>query len=118
MVDPKRQLAMKQENTVPYGVAAPPKVFEMMPEMAGGHCKTKIYIAASNKDCDAPTNMIFGSSVTTLMASRIVGSLCSPSEAIVFSALFSFQRSDAKIPPAARNPMESSNGPEDPRAPL
>ena len=77
-----------------------------------------IYIAASNKDCDAPTNMIFGSSVTTLMASRIVGSLCSPSEAIVFSALFSFQRSDAKIPPAARNPMESSNGPEDPRAPL
>jgi hypothetical protein len=31
--------------------------------------------------------------------------------------LFSFQRSEAKTPPAARKPMESSNGPVDPRAP-
>lgn len=49
-VDPNRQHAMKQEKTVPYGVAAPvPKALATAALMAGGHCKTKMYMAASNK---------------------------------------------------------------------
>ena len=117
-VDPKRQLAIKQENTVPYGVALPPNALDMAPEIAGGHCNTKMYMAASNKDCTEPTNIILGSAFTTLNASRIVGCLlCSPSDAVALSALFSFQRNDASAAPAIRKPMESSNGPVGPRTP-
>ena len=49
-VDPNKQLAMKQEKTVPYGVPAPsPNVFATARLIAGGHCKTKIYMAASKR---------------------------------------------------------------------
>ena len=92
-VDPKRQHAMKHENTVPYGVVAPdPKYWVIAPLMAGGHCSTKIYMAASNKDCAAPTNIIFGSALMTLTASAIVG-LDVP---LAFPAEFSFHKKAAK----------------------
>jgi hypothetical protein len=64
--------------------------------------------------------------MTTFKASRMVGSeelLILPSlsfpedAAITFSALFSFQRKDASAAPAAKNPMDNSNGPDGPRAP-
>jgi len=85
-------------------------------------------MAASNNDWDNPSSIILGSDLTTRMASRIVGAppppllLFSPlasSETVTGtdSALFSFHRMDASIPPAIRNPMDSSNGPVGPRAP-
>lgn len=50
MVEPRRQDAMKQEKTVPYGVAAPdPNARLMAALMAGGHCNTKMYMAASKR---------------------------------------------------------------------
>lgn len=111
-VDPKRQEAMKHENTVPYGVAAPdPKYLVTAPLMAGGHCNTKMYMAASNNDCDAPTNIIFGSALTTLTASIIVG-LDEPPE---FPAVFSFHKKAANTAPMAKNPVDNSKGPVGPR---
>ena len=49
-LEPKRHEAIKQEKTVPYGVALPaPKAFTTALLMAGGHCKTKMYMAASKR---------------------------------------------------------------------
>lgn len=118
IVEPNKQLAMKQEKTVPYGVELPfPNTFETALEIAGGHCKTKIYIAASNNDCTAPTNIIFRSALTTLIASRIVGSLSSPLDDLDTSALFSFHKKVERSAPAAKNAMDNSNGPVGPRLP-
>jgi hypothetical protein len=125
IVEPNKQLAMKHEKTVPYGVATPPNALATAPVMAGGHCNTKIYIAASNRDCTAPTNIIFGSAVTTSIASLMVGSLLavpsssplSDDDVSCTSALFSFHRKDASNAPAAKNPMDNSNGPVGPRFP-
>ena len=52
-VEPRRQLAMKHENTVPKGIAAPAPNCEawIAALSAGGHCNTKIYIAPKNKSC-------------------------------------------------------------------
>jgi hypothetical protein len=46
-VEPRRQLAMKQENTFPNGIAAPAPNFDALIAAirAGGHCNTKMYIA-------------------------------------------------------------------------
>lgn len=46
-VEPKRQLAMKHENTLPNGIAAPAPNLEALIAAirAGGHCNTKMYIA-------------------------------------------------------------------------
>ena len=102
---------MKHENTVPYGVVAPdPKYWVIAPLMAGGHCSTKIYMAASNKDCAAPTNIIFGSALMTLTASAIVG-LDVP---LAFPAEFSFHKKAAKIAPIAKKPVDNSKGPVGP----
>lgn len=117
-VDPKRQHVIKQVKIVPYGVSAPGNAFPMTEVIAGGHCKTKIYIAASNNACTAPTSMILESDFTTLTASLIVGfedsSFSSPSSLPDDDATFSFHKSEVNSAPAARKTVESSNGPVGP----
>jgi hypothetical protein len=120
-VDPRRQHAMKQENTVPYGV--PTTVDESLANLAkydptallttGGQFSTKMYIALSNNACIAPTSMIFGSSFTTFTASRIVG-LDLPSSPPLLLATFSFHISEDRSPPKIRNPTDTSKGPVGP----
>mmetsp|Transcript_32068 Transcript_32068/g.42758 ORF Transcript_32068/g.42758 Transcript_32068/m.42758 type:complete len:220 (-) Transcript_32068:540-1199(-) len=111
-VDPSRQLAIKQEKTVPYGVLAPsPNIADTAREMAGGHCRTKMYIAASKRLCTPPTSAILTSPLITSTASRIVGFVSGEDD----SATFSFQRIDVSIPPSTRKRTESSNGPVGPR---
>jgi len=126
---------MKHENTVPYGVpisndgsAANLEKYEVMALLtAGGQLSTKIYMAASNRDCMAPTSMIFGSDLTTLTASRMVGfdEVSSSFDVAALASLlpvlpmppatFSFHRNDANSPPMIRKPTDSSKGPVGPR---
>mmetsp|Transcript_41371 Transcript_41371/g.41996 ORF Transcript_41371/g.41996 Transcript_41371/m.41996 type:complete len:211 (+) Transcript_41371:569-1201(+) len=111
--DPNKQLAMKHENTVPYGVATPsPNMDPIAAVIAGGHCNTKIYMAASKSAWVAPTMAIFLSLAIRLNASRMVTLVLSPS---LFDATFSFQRNEANIPPRTRNTVDSSKGPVGPR---
>ena len=70
-------------------------------------------MAASNRDCTAPTNRIFWSDLTTLIASLMVGLDSESSEELV-DATFSFHRRVVRIAPAARKNVESSNGPVGP----
>jgi len=134
-VDPRRQHAMKQEKTVPYGVpilddefAANLEKYELTTfSTAGGQFKTKIYMAASNRDWMAPTSMIFGLVLTTFTASRMVGfdEVFSSFDAAALPSLvpllllptatFSFHRKEANNPPMIRKPMDSSKGPVGPR---
>lgn len=113
-VDPKRQHVIKQVKIVPYGVSAPGNAFPMTEVIAGGHCKTKMYIAASNKACTAPTSMILESDFTTLTASLIVGFEDSSPSLPDDDATFSFHKSEVNSAPAARKTVESSNGPVGP----
>lgn len=117
-VDPSKQQAMKQEKTVPYGVAAPsPNDFATARLMAGGHCKTKMYIAASKRLWTPPTNIIFGSSLITWIASLIDGLLdFDTSVASDPLATFSFHKKAVRRPPRVRTPADNSNGPVGPRA--
>ena len=119
-VDPSKQLAMKQEKTVPYGVAAPaPNALATALLIAGGHCKTKMYMAASKRLCTPPTSIIFGSSLITWIASLIEGLLDTASLlsslVLLFCATFSFHKKAASAPPRARKPVDNSNGPVGPR---
>ena len=85
--------------------------------IAGGHCRTNMYMAASNRLWTAPTRAILGSSLMTPNASLMVG-LPPPvpsSFLAVDSALFSPQSKEVSTPPRARNPTESSKGPVGPR---
>jgi hypothetical protein len=128
-VEPKRQHAIKQEKIVPYGVL---KLVLVLPalenmdwtafEMAGGHCKTNIYIAASKNACTAPTKIIFGSCKHNLIASLVESleddSLVLDEESVSIcfgvtcrSPTFSFHNTVAKIPPNAKNKVDNSNGP-------
>ena len=88
--------------------------------MAGGHCRTKMYMAASKSACTAPMSMIFGSLFTTFIASPIVNfsdcvSSSSDEESEVLNATFSFQRKVVMMAPRIKNPTDNSNGPVDPR---
>lgn len=50
-MEPNKQLAMKQENTVPKGMEEPAPYCEawMAALIAGGHCRTKMYIAPEKR---------------------------------------------------------------------
>ena len=121
-VDPNKQLAMKQENTVPYGVEPDDAKAALTALLiAGGHCNTNIYIAASKRDCTAPTNMISGFEVTSFHASLMVGLLLLPPDLFseeevsgVDTALFSVQSKLVKAAPAAKKPNDNLNGPVGP----
>mmetsp|Transcript_17709 Transcript_17709/g.33340 ORF Transcript_17709/g.33340 Transcript_17709/m.33340 type:complete len:210 (+) Transcript_17709:314-943(+) len=121
-VDPNKHDAMKQEKTVPYGVTLlGPKYCVTAAATAGGHCNTKMYMADSKRDWTAPTEIILGSRLMTLMASPMDGLSCFPPPPPPSAwlpldwALFSFHNHAANNPPAAKNPVDNSKGPVGPR---
>eukprot|EP00968_Pinguiococcus_pyrenoidosus_P009406 scaffold733_cov267-Pinguiococcus_pyrenoidosus.AAC.29 len=133
-VDPRRQQAMKQENTFPKGTAPS----TTLPRL-GAHWSTKMYMAPSKSACTAPTSAIFLSLAMTLIASLMLGPSGSafpsaspsafpsaspsafPSDGapvsllVPFGATFSFHCASATTPARARKPTLSSNGPDGPR---
>ena len=117
--DPSRQLTMKHEKMVPYGVAPPPKARPTEAAMAGGHCRTKMYMAPSKRAWTPPTSRIRASDIATRAASRMVTPSPSPSPSPppATSARFSCHENAARSAPAARKPTESSKGPDGPRLP-
>lgn len=112
-VEPNKQQAMKQEKTVPKGVVDPsPKAAATARLIAGGHCSTNIYIAASKRLWTPPISMIFGSSLTTWIASLIEGLPVADASSLV--ATFSCHSMAVNKPPIARNPVDNSKGPVGP----
>mmetsp|Transcript_22781 Transcript_22781/g.52204 ORF Transcript_22781/g.52204 Transcript_22781/m.52204 type:complete len:271 (-) Transcript_22781:881-1693(-) len=114
-VDPNRQHAMKQLNILPYGVAtSDPKIRPMAADMAGGHCSTNMYMAASKSACTAPTRAIRESFLTTSTASMMPIFLTLPSSSTSDEATFSFHVKAARSDPSARKTTLSSKAPVGP----
>ena len=121
---------MKHEKILPKGTLTPAPSAALR---AGGHCKTKMYMAPSKSAWTAPTSMIFLSLSIAFVASATTeppsllfddsaisagGSLAASVSAAAPALTppkFSRQRKRTKTAPAAKNSVDSSNGAVGPR---